>query len=292
MKFFSWSEIECYMSCPRKWKFAYKDGYRRREESRSGAAYVGRIVDDYIQSRSLGDDDYITQINDLKALELSLEERDLFPEQKDKEQKNIELCFAMFDTYDRWIEETGANNRFHFTHKETRTKRPLYLDSPKDVGLHGWVDMLAVDTSTDITHIFENKTTTTTMTTWITQELPKHLWQAKFYAIVTGLNHVVFNVMRRTKGTPRAARPLVWRYPVFISDEQKSHALERFLDVIGRIVEERERDIPIHEYFPVKGRKCQICRYVSVCDDFDSPGSGALSLLEVDFISRKERKGE
>ena len=291
MRTFSWSEIYTFETCRRKWYFTYFLGLKPKDEIPVHARSVGLIIHKLLEMYYFPGNDYDNPLQPLLDALDTAESEDFEKLIK----KKIRLVSTIFDNYRDWLAEEKVDDEWDFQESEQyfRVEPPTsfynVLQEKPEYKLTGYIDMLAEHRNTGIRTIFEHKTTGRTYSQWMIQSLPLAEWQAKLYCILSGLNHVTFNVMRRNLGTARATPPLFWRYNVFYNETQLRSAAKYFSDAIKRI-QEYEKIATSVRHWPSIGLNCSSCAFKNVCPTMDDIYTDFQAVLDLDFEPRYRKE--
>lgn len=268
------SELTTFMRCPRKWYWAYKQGYDSKDPGANLA--LGSAVHSILQSHYRGDswEDCINGILDEQAL-------------KETPSFDLKLLEAMIEGYFQWLEETGADAFLTPVVVEQKIEMPLGTIRGKEVVLHGTVDLAQVD-GDDRMFLTDHKTTASFEI--LANRRMAMSFQLQTYAML--LEHrtgrypsgAIYNMLRKVKRTGNAKPPFFMRETVAFNIHQREAFKGQIRQVVNAMLELEDRGDALP--YPVVDQDCGWkCPFIGICSMADD-GSDIEGVLN-DLYSKK-----
>ena len=297
----SWSELKTFATCKRQWYLRYYKRLSLKVQPPKTPAHAGTLIHDGLHHYYLPD-----KKPDPFPVALAEAEQPEYAENRKEILKMIRMCRDVVENYKNWVDDEEVDKYFQPQTSELHVKlenafKLFDFPWPKNWGIQGYIDMVGYNPQTGTPIMFETKTTSYKHATWMNDKLFPLRWQVKLYvSILQYLNpelkyDVVFNVLRRVRGTSNAARPLFWRHPIKFGAIELNHALGTFAlraaemeSIVGCLDEQGDSPVEFYNDQIVWPNPlfCNYCDYRPVCQSFDD-GTNIKPLIE-EFYSRRD----
>lgn len=300
---FSNSELETFKSCRRRWMLSYYMGFRTwaHKENPTSSARLGTRLHAALEGlygHGIEPRDILRA-----AYRLAAEE---YPSAGDELAKEMDFAFAIIDGYHDWLEETGADSdltplgaervetayladingiavyvqaRLDAVFRRGSDGAVIFMDH-KSVGSWGKEDLLPIDSQMK------------------TQYLIQRLSLQQERSSLPAVEGVIFNMLKRSKRTARAAPPFYKRVPHGYNKEELRSMWRRVWAEAALILQSRAQldtvfsvaqgegarnEIQQVVAFPTPSGDCSWkCPFVQVCPMMDD-GSRWEGALEAGF---------
>lgn len=287
MKYLSNSEMAEWRTCRRAWWLGYGRGLRRRGyRDYNAATGIGNRVHECL------DQYYGHGVDPLATLAL-LRDRALSddPAFSSDIQKEYDMCEAMLSGYVEWLAETGADQALRVTGSESALVVPfgegLSLVSKLDVRIEH--EEFGSNLSMDHKTVQALDTPIQTLqldTQMLTQHLCEYIAQRDNGGIERARG-VLYNMLKKSKRTARAAGPFFKREPVRHNEQQLlSHwkHVARIAQEIADATAHLNAGVDHHDIVPPSPtRDCKWrCPFFNVCPMFDD-GSNVEAALAANY---------
>ena len=246
------SELQAWLTCPRKWWYEYQLGYR--PATKSEAMTLGTDVHDILESYYLGDLDKANQ----------------------KTEAASEMVQTMMAGYVRWLAETGYDDFFEIIGVEEKIEATI-----NDIPFRGIYDLLVQDKQTGQHFYIDHKTGAD----FRLETYSSHSSQIRLYHCINYMSEqqtvagTYLNMLKKSKQTRRATPPFYKRDFTPLKQAVVERDLERFAYWGAQIIEARKTTEPPHAKLTTS---CSFCPYREPCHAEDL-GENFGNILETAF---------
>lgn len=230
------SEIATFKDCPRRWFLHYYLGFQGDQSSVTSNAKLGTRVHVALQGY------YGHGMDPMKVIRAVYQrETEFNPAAGEALAKEFDMAVTMLDGYAEWLTETGADRALIPVAAEMGIHYPLGVIEGWYAYLRGHLDVIVFDQHTSRYMFMDHKTVAafdSANLLLINEQMKMYVMLQRLIAKNQGteVNGGIFNMLKRSKRTSRAAPPFYKREPVAYNDADMTSMWRRTNYTVTKIL--------------------------------------------------------